>query len=231
MPLELRNPGKARREKQKPPIRGGTPPLATTRDTAASVNRVFARGILKNAQDEERQAPVTVEKKRSRLRIAPGEVAAPKAVNIRAIFRDRKTADAWMRERLARQAADYDTLIAQLQADLAASTRAMKGYSDAGQPVPAELLRNRQSVLTSMRTIMAGQQEMMTSLMKSRNLLDDLGDAAGGGDVHITFVPRPPPQTLNHQDTKTPREAEAAAEAEAREDTRAPGEAEAGAEG
>lgn len=97
-----------------------------------------------------------------------------------------------MRQRLSRQVSDYDFLIDQLRLDLKANTRAAQLLMKDKKPVTSELMRARQSILTSMRTLMGGQQELMISLMKSRNLLGDLGGEDEGGDVIIQVQRLPP---------------------------------------
>lgn len=102
------------------------------------------------------------------------------------MFKDRETADKWIRTRLAVQVQDYDILIEQLKEDLLANTKAMQAGSS------SELLRNRNSIMTTLRTLMAGQQELMIALVKARELMSDLGSDNAGGDVTVV-VGRPPP--------------------------------------
>lgn len=113
-------------------------------------------------------------------------------------FGSRTRADDWMRAGLATQVEDYDFMIAQLRSDFNEIAQAMREAKANDQPVPTELLRARQSTLASMRTLMAGKQELMLALLKTKKLLNNLAEEDVGGDlvIQVTRLPDRPPQPV-----------------------------------
>jgi hypothetical protein len=120
------------------------------------------------------------------------------------LFETRDSAEKWIRGRLAKQVDDYDRLIDELNADLSANTEAIGDLANKGKEPTSVLMRGRQSTFASLRTLMAGQQELMVHLIKSRGLLGNLDDEDGGGDVMLNVHRLPPQRQAPPPVEKTP---------------------------
>lgn len=109
------------------------------------------------------------------------------------MFKSQKSANAWAKQRLARNTNNVDFLVDHLKEDLVAVKEAQKSFEKKKKPIPTELLRQKQGIMTSLRTLISGDQSMLLALIAKRNLLTDInGEDEKGGDVVFEVAPLPP---------------------------------------
>jgi hypothetical protein len=81
-------------------------------------------------------------------------------------------------------------MVRQLESDLRANTRAMQELRKKKKSVSTELLRNRQAIMTSIRTILGGQQDLLMNYHKIVHA--ESGNQGGDTIIRVTKLPPRP---------------------------------------